>query len=48
MIGPVFVDTNVLVYRHDASDPVKQSRAHDWLTFFPAGAPVTGVAASTR
>lgn len=33
MIGPVFVDTNVLVYRHDASDPVKQSRAHDWLMF---------------
>ena len=33
MIGPVFVDTNVLVYRHDASDPLKQSRAHDWLTF---------------
>ena len=27
---PVFVDTNVLVYRHDSSDPVKQARADDW------------------
>ena len=26
----IFVDTNVLVYRHDASSPVKQSRADDW------------------
>ncbi len=31
MIGPVFVDTNVLVYRHDISDPIKQSRADDWI-----------------
>ena len=27
MIAPVFVDTNVLVYRHDSTDPVKQARA---------------------
>ena len=27
MTGPVFVDTNVLVYRHDASEPAKQARA---------------------
>ena len=31
MIGPVFVDTNVLVYWQDTSDPVKQSRAGDWV-----------------
>lgn len=30
MMGPVFVDTNVLVYRHDITNPVKQSRADDW------------------
>ena len=24
-------DTNVLVYRHDASNPTKQVRADDWL-----------------
>jgi predicted nucleic acid-binding protein len=30
MIGTVFVDTNVIVYRHAASDPVKQARADDW------------------
>ena len=30
MTGPVFVDTNVLVYRSDASDPVKQARADAW------------------
>ena len=27
----VFVDTNIFVYRQDALDPVKQSRAEDWL-----------------
>ena len=27
MTAPVFVDTNVLVYRHDASNPAKQVRA---------------------
>ena len=27
MIGPVFVDTNVIVYRFDARDPGKQVRA---------------------
>ena len=31
MIGPVCVDTNVLVYWQDTSDPVKQSRAGDWI-----------------
>ncbi len=30
MTGPVFVDTNVLVYRHDSADPVKQTRAENW------------------
>lgn len=33
MSGPVFVDTNVLVYWQDTSDPVKQSRAHEWVEF---------------
>ena len=33
MIGPVFVDTNVIVYRFDTTDPRKQSRAVDWFTF---------------
>ena len=31
MIGPVFVDTNVLVVWQDTSDPGKQSRAGDWI-----------------
>ena len=31
MIGPVFVDTNVFVYRHDLSDPVKQRLAQRWI-----------------
>ena len=31
MIGPVFVDTNVIVYRYDTRVPAKQSRADDWL-----------------
>lgn len=31
MTVPVFVDTNVLVYRHDLSDPVKQQRSDEWL-----------------
>lgn len=30
MTESVFVDTNVLVYRYDASDPVKQARADAW------------------
>ena len=30
MIGPVFVDTNVIVYRHDIRDPRKQARAEQW------------------
>ena len=33
MTGPVFVDTNVLVYRHDSSEAARQSRADDWHTF---------------
>ncbi len=32
MTVPVFVDTNVLVYRHDSSEPAKQPRAADWLS----------------
>lgn len=28
---PLFVDTNVLVYARDASEPDKQPRARDWL-----------------
>ncbi|MCY4060038.1 MAG: PIN domain-containing protein [Gammaproteobacteria bacterium] len=32
MTAPVFVDTNVLVYRHDSTDPAKQSRADEWLS----------------
>ena len=31
MTGPVFVDTNVVVYRYDTRAPEKQSRADDWL-----------------
>ena len=31
MTGPVFVDTNVLVYRLDASNQSKHSRAEDWV-----------------
>ena len=30
MAGFVFVDTNVLVYRHDVTNPIKQARADDW------------------
>ena len=33
MTGPVFVDTNVLVYRHDASEQEKQTRAEAWYQF---------------
>jgi predicted nucleic acid-binding protein len=29
---PVFVDTNVLVYARDSSEPEKQPRAQEWLT----------------
>ena len=31
MTAPVFVDTNVLVYRHDNAVPAKQARADDWI-----------------
>lgn len=30
--SPVFVDTNVLVYREDDTDPAKQARANAWLS----------------
>lgn len=33
MTGPVFVDTNVLVYRHDTSDVAKQTLADAWHRF---------------
>jgi len=31
MTAPCFVDTDVLIYWRDASDPVKQLRAREWL-----------------
>jgi predicted nucleic acid-binding protein len=31
MTEAVFVDTNVLVYNRDASEPQKQALAHNWL-----------------
>lgn len=31
MTGLVFVDTNVLVYRHDASDSSRQARSDAWI-----------------
>jgi predicted nucleic acid-binding protein len=31
MIAPIFVDTNVLLYARDASEPVKQPLAAAWL-----------------
>ncbi|MBN1418711.1 MAG: PIN domain-containing protein [Planctomycetes bacterium] len=31
MTAPVFVDTNVLVYARDATEPLKQARALVWL-----------------
>jgi predicted nucleic acid-binding protein len=31
MIGPIFVDTNVLVYVRDRTDPDKQRRAAEWM-----------------
>lgn len=31
MTGLVFVDTNVLLYSHDAAEPAKQPRARAWL-----------------
>ena len=33
MTAPVFVDTNVLVYRHDSADSPKQARADEWISF---------------
>jgi len=32
MTANCFVDTNLLVYFRDASEPLKQKRAEDWLT----------------
>jgi len=31
MTEPVFVDTNVLVYNRDASEPEKGRQAHAWI-----------------
>lgn len=31
MEGPVFVDTNVLVYHRDSTEPEKQARAAEWM-----------------
>ncbi len=31
MTGPVFVDTNVLVYARDLAEPAKQARAEAWM-----------------
>ena len=36
MTGPVFVDTNVLVYRFDATDQMKQLCADRWLRLLAA------------
>jgi predicted nucleic acid-binding protein len=33
MSTKVFVDTNVLVYTRDASEPEKQQQAMDWMTY---------------
>ena len=33
MTGPIFVDTNILVYSRDARYPEKQARAHEVLAF---------------
>lgn len=33
MTEPVFVDTNILVYLQDESEPAKRSCAKDWITF---------------
>jgi predicted nucleic acid-binding protein len=32
MSGPFFVDSNVLVYRHDASESAKQPVAESWIS----------------
>ena len=33
MSAPIFVDTNILIYARDLSDPDKQSRAHQVLSY---------------
>lgn len=37
MTAPVFVDTNVLLYARDASEPAKQPRADEWLRYLWRG-----------
>lgn len=37
MIVPVFVDTNVFVYRFDTTEPAKQRRASQWLDYLWQG-----------
>lgn len=37
MSVPVFVDTNILIYQQDISDPAKQLCADDWITFLANG-----------
>ena len=32
-MNEVFVDTNVLVYRRDRSEPEKQARAEEWMAY---------------
>ena len=34
MTAKVFVDTNVLVYSRDASEPHKQAQAMAWMAIF--------------
>jgi predicted nucleic acid-binding protein len=33
MTGPVFVDSNVLIYCHDSGAPEKQARASAWMQY---------------
>jgi predicted nucleic acid-binding protein len=33
MTVPVFVDTNILVYARDASEPTKQAAAEQWMSY---------------
>ena len=37
MTGPVLIDTNVFVYRHDSSNPSKQARAEQWIRLLVRG-----------
>jgi predicted nucleic acid-binding protein len=38
--GPFFVDTNVLVYHRDSTDPVRQARAAEWMARLRAWNPL--------